>query len=164
VETPFSGALPGLVISLHRKAFMKRVYARPAFSAGFLAVLVLAGCSSAKIKTHPVNGKIQLADGDIAVLEKSSVELMQDADPTLRPSGVIQRDGRFQIKTFHDGEFLVGAPEGIYKARIILADESDEGVPKRKGDPIHRRFLDFQTSGLSITVPSSDVTLSLTKK
>jgi hypothetical protein len=143
---------------------MKRLQAQPVPFACFLAMLVVSGCSDAKVKTHPVNGKIQLADGDVAVLEKSSVELMPDADSTMRPSGVIQRDGSFQIKTFHDGEFLVGAPEGGYKARIILADESDEGVPQRKGDPIHRRFLDFQTSGLSITVPSSDVTLALSKK
>jgi hypothetical protein len=39
-----------------------------------------------------------------------------------------------------------------------------EGVPKRKGNPFHPRYLDFEKSGLSITVPSSDYAVVLSKK
>jgi len=130
----------------------------------FLALLIVTGCSGAKIKTHPVAGKVELTDGDVAILKGSHIEFAQDADSTVRSSGVIGQDGSFRLKTFHKGEFLTGAPEGNYKARIILGDESDEGVPKRKGNPIHTRYLDFSTSGLSFTVPSGDVKVSLSKK
>jgi hypothetical protein len=58
----------------------------------------------------------------------------------------------------------INTTERKYKARIVLADQSDEGVPKRKGNPIHPRFLNFATSGLTFTVPSGDLTVSLSKK
>jgi hypothetical protein len=143
---------------------MDLLLARSARMECCLALLILAGCSGAKIKTHPVDGKVELKDGDVALLKGSHIELMQDADSTIRSSGVIGQDGSFHLKTFHDGQFRTGAPAGTYKARIILADESDEGVPKRKGNPIHPRYLDFSTSGLSFTVPSGNVTVSLSKK
>jgi hypothetical protein len=127
-------------------------------------LLALNGCSNQKIKTHPVVGKIVQSGGDVAILKGSTVELMQDGDSTIRSSGVIAQDGSYQLKTFREGEFLTGAPEGTYKARIILADESDEGVPKRKGNPIHPRYLDFEKSGLQVTVPSEDYTISLSSK
>ena len=71
-----------------------------------------AGCSASKIKTHPVAGKVELSGGDVALLKGSSIELMQDADPTIRASGPLDNAGRFQVKTFHSGEFVSGAPAG----------------------------------------------------
>jgi len=129
-----------------------------------LALLVLTGCSAGHIKTYPVKGKVELKDGDVQMLTGSHVEFKHETDPDLRPTGKIASDGTFRVQTLHKGIILPGAPEGKYQARIILADESDEGVPKRKGDPFHRRFLDFQTSGLSVAVPSSDVTVSLSRR
>jgi len=59
---------------------------------------------------------------------------------------------------------LEGAPEGKYKARINLADPSDEGVPKRKGDPINKKYYDFSASKLTVTVPGGEYNVSLSKK
>jgi len=129
-----------------------------------LAVDLLVGCASKGVKTHPVRGKVELKDGDVALLTGSNVEFMQEADPLIRPSGKIDAGGSFTVQTLHQGKILPGVPEGKYKARIILGDESDEGVPKRKGAVIHKRFLEFETSGLSFTVPSSDFTVSLSRK
>lgn len=129
-----------------------------------LIFVILAGCSNEGVKTYPVRGKVEIKDGDAALLEGSHVELMHESQELLRPSGKITSSGAFTVETLHEGQILSGAPEGKYKARIILADESDEGVPKRKGDPVHKRFLDFQTSGLSFTVPSGDYTVSLSRK
>jgi hypothetical protein len=129
-----------------------------------LALVLLAGCSGQSVKTHAVSGKIAIKDGDVAILTGSSIEMKSDADETVRPIGNLDASGNFTLKTLHQGEILPGAPEGKYKARIILGDESDEGVPKRKGNPIHQRFLEFETSGLTVTVPSGDYTVSLTKK
>jgi len=124
----------------------------------------LSGCASSGVKVYPVKGKVEIKDGDVAILTGSNVELMQESDPLLRPSGKIEADGGFSLQTLHEGKILPGAPEGKYKARIILGDESDAGVPKRKGDPIHKRFFDFETSGLTVTVPSGDYTVSVSKK
>ena len=89
---------------------------------------------------------------------------MQEADSGIRPSGKITSSGGFSLQTLLGGKLLSGAPEGKYKVRIILADESDEGVPKRKGDPISKKYYDFATSGLTMTIPGGDYNLSLSKK
>jgi hypothetical protein len=129
-----------------------------------LAAVMLCGCSSAGLKTYPVKGKVQIKDGDVALLTGGHIELKHDSDETLRPSGKITPDGDFAMETLHQGRVLPGAPEGSYKARIVLGDESDPGVPKRKRDPVHRKFLDFETSGLSLKVPSGDYNVSLSQK
>jgi len=131
---------------------------------GCSLLMFVAGCGSKGPKTHPVVGKVQIKDGDVAILTGSAVELKHESDEYLRPMGNIDSTGKFTVKTLIKGEILSGAPEGKYQARIILGDPSDEGVPKRKGDPIHRRFFDFQTSGLAVTIPSSDYTISVSKK
>jgi len=123
-----------------------------------------SGCSRPSVKTYPVTGKVQITDGDTSLLAGSHVELMHETDQALRPTGKITPSGDFKIETLYQGRILPGAPEGTYKARIILGDESDEGVPKRKGDPIHRRYFDFQTSGLTAKVPSGDYNISLSRK
>ena len=135
---------------------------RAAFVA--FAIVLLAGCPAASIKTHPIVGKVELKDGDVELLKGSHVELRQETDPLILPSGRITAGGTFTVQTLYQGEILSGAPEGKYKARIILGDESDEGVPKRPPNLLHPRFLDFDKSGLTFTVPSSDYSVSLSRK
>ncbi len=129
-----------------------------------VGLIVLTGCSGGGPKTHAVSGKVEIKDGDATILTGSNVEMMLETDETMRASGKIDSAGAYKVQTQHEGKILAGAPEGKYKVRIVLGDESDEGVPKRKGNPIHPRFLDFATSGLSFTVPSGDYTVSLSKK
>src|SRR5688572_30500176 len=104
-----------------------------------LALLGLAGCGGGGIKTYPVRGKVVLADGDVKELAGSHVEFMLESDPLVRSNGIIGPDGSFQMETLHEGKILRGAPEGTYKARIIPGDPDDEGVPKRRGQPVHAR-------------------------
>ena len=54
------------------------------------------------------------------------MELQHETDEALRPSGNIDAAGNFLVKTTYKGEVLEGAPEGRYKARIVLADSSDD--------------------------------------
>jgi hypothetical protein len=135
-----------------------------AIASGMVAVVVLSGCSSGGPKTHAVRGKVEIKDGDVVILTGSNLEMMLETDETMRANGRIDSDGSFEVQTQHEGKILAGAPEGKYRVRIILGDESDEGVPKRKGNPIHPRYFSFETSGLSFTVPAGDYTVSLSKK
>jgi hypothetical protein len=139
-------------------------FAVRAVAAGMLAFVVFTGCSGGGPKTHAVRGKVEIKDGDVTILTGSNVEMMLETDETLRANGRIDAEGAFEVQTQHDGKILTGAPEGKYKVRIILGDESDEGVPKRKGNPIHPRYLSFETSGLSFTVPAGDYSVSLATK
>jgi hypothetical protein len=132
---------------------------------GVATALALSGCSGSKLGTHAVAGQVTMQDGDVAALAASHVEFMQLADPLIRASGKISPDGRFVMETLHEGVVHKGVPEGKYKARIVLADEGDEGVPKRGGrSPVHRRFLDFDASKLEFQVPGGDYTVKLTAK
>ena len=135
-------------------------------AASALSLLLLFGCSGSGIKTHPVSGKVNVKDGDAAMLTGSTVQLVREDDETIRPYGNIDASGSFTVKTPYKGEVVQGAPAGKYKARLMLGDESDEGVPSRKGkgNVIHPRFLEFDKSGLSMTVPSGDYTVSVSKK
>ena len=93
------------------------------------------------------------------------VELMLDTDPTVRSDGLIEPDGSFTLQTLHQGQVLRGAPAGSYKARIILPEPEDGGGRKGRPAPVHSRYLDFKTSGLSVTVPTSgSVTLTVSRK
>jgi len=129
-----------------------------------MVLVGLAGCSRPAIKTHPIRGTLVLAGGDVKLLTGSFVEFMLESDPLVRASGKITPEGRFVMETIHKDQVLPGAIEGNYKARIVLADEDDEGVPKGRGIPVHKRFLDFATSGLSFAVPAKgDITISVSK-
>jgi hypothetical protein len=133
--------------------------------AAAMAFPLLTGCpSGSAIKTHPVEGTVALAEGDIGLLKGSHVDLRHVTDDTLRPSGKINEGGSFSLETLYQGQILPGAPEGKYKVRIGLADESDDGIPKRPPNLLHRRYLDFETSGLSIEVPGGNYSLQLSRK
>jgi len=128
------------------------------------ALCQVAGCSSQSVKTFPVAGKVEIKDGDVALLTNSYVEFKSEKDDSIRPSGIIDASGSFSIKTQYQGNVLPGAPEGTYQVRFVLADPTEEGVPKRKGDPIHKKYYEYATSKLTTTVPGGDYKFSLSKK
>jgi hypothetical protein len=132
--------------------------------AAFLALIAIAACDSGAIKTHPVEGRVQLDGGDVALLKGSNIEYMQQADPMIRPTGIIAADGSFAMKTLYQGEMLNGAPAGNYQARIILADEGEAEIPKRPPKLIHSRYLDFATSKLTFAVPGEKYIVTLSGK
>ncbi|HEY2413706.1 MAG TPA: hypothetical protein VGI40_15760 [Pirellulaceae bacterium] len=137
---------------------------RASAALSIFSLLLALGCSSSGIKTHTVAGKVEIKDGDAAILTGSTVELKHESDEAIRPYGNIDSNGKFALKTMVKGKLLSGAPTGKYQARIILADPSDEGVPKRNGDPINKKYYDFATSGLTMAIPGGDYNVSLSKK
>ncbi len=138
---------------------------RAAGVAAALALFALVGCGSGGPPTHAVRGKVVVEGGDIKPLVGSSVELELESDPKVRASGPIHEDGSFELGMLHEGKSLVGALAGKYRARIVPGGEDEDLAKWAKRRPIHPRFEDFKTSGLTITVPpSGDITLKLSKK
>lgn len=127
-------------------------------------VTCLAGCGTGRIRTYPVSGKVELAEGNLDLLADSTIEFMQVADPLVRSSGRIDVSGAFHMETLYQGEILSGVPEGEYKARIIVSDEDEDGNPKRGPSPVHKRFLDFESSGWSLVVPGGEASFQASKK
>jgi hypothetical protein len=129
-----------------------------------LALLGPAGCGKGKPKTYPVKGKVEFVDGKIEALAESNVEFQLEGESKVRAYGKIEPDGRFVMQTFHEGKSLPGAPEGTYRARILLPtdeEESEDDAPRRP-TPVHPRFLQFETSNLTFKVPvDGDITVTV---
>jgi hypothetical protein len=116
--------------------------------------LLAAGCSQADLpgpKTVPVEGKIvftkggtpaDLADVGVAI-QLQSVEM-----PDLQAVGEIEPDGSFTVATQLDEGMKRGAVPGKHRVRLN-ADESGARL-------VAPRFLEYETSGIQITVPSAD--------
>lgn len=117
-------------------------------------LLLATGCGAGP-KTHPVQGRLEIAGGATEVLAGHTIELALDADPQIRAAGTIQDDGTFAVETIHSGMVLQGALPGAYKARIVLGDD-DPAKRKLAQKSLPARYLDFEKSGLSLAVPSAD--------
>lgn len=128
-----------------------------------MGLLGLAGCGANGPRTHPVEGSIRLAGGNVADLGGSYLEAALEGDDTVRASGQIQEDGRFILETLHGGKVRKGTQEGTYKVRIVLNDD-DPKARRRAAQAIAPRYLKFDTSGLTIQVPSEEVNLEVRKK
>jgi hypothetical protein len=127
-------------------------------------LLGLLGCGGDGPVTHAVSGKVEVSGGDVKDLAGGYVEAALTTDPTLRASGEIQEDGSFILETLHNGVTLRGAREGTYQVRLILPD-NDKGRLRRAQELVAPRFLQFKTSGLTLTVPPPDeVSLLVSKR
>jgi len=122
----------------------------------------LVGCGPAGPKTHPIRGKVQLANADVKVLAGSHVEAVLETDTFVRASGEIQEDGGFVLQTLHKGEILDGALEGRFQVRIILNDD-DAKLRRQAARAVAQRYLNARTSGVTLDVPTTnDVSITLT--
>ena len=127
----------------------------------FVVCVALAGCGQGGPKTYPVQGRVEVPNGDVAALAGSTVEAALDGDPTVRAAGTIEPDGTFALETLHAGEIKKGAVPGTYKVRVILTDD-DPAARKRAAKAVHPKALKFETSGLTLQVPPpSEVRLEL---
>jgi hypothetical protein len=124
-----------------------------------LAIPALAGCGGGppKIEGTAVRGKVVYkGKGKVAQLAQGKVRLRTNADPNLVIVGIIEEDGTFTIGASAPGKSAGGVPAGQYKARIEPPLD-DEGRPRRV---VHPRYMDFDKSGLTVTVPPpGEVTL-----
>ena len=111
------------------------------------AGLMTLGCGQTGPETHPVSGRVVLTGGDAGQLAGHHIEAVMDSDPTVRASGVIGPDGTFALETLHAGEVRKGAIAGRYQARVVPAEENEEGKKLQK-PPVAPRHLKFETSGL----------------
>jgi hypothetical protein len=122
----------------------------------------ISGCGSG-ITTYPVEGDLEIVRGEVAPLSGSVVEAVLDGDPTVRASGEISPEGQFRLETLHAGQIVKGAPQGVYKARIVLSDD-DKNQRRLAAKAVAPRYFKFDTSGMMFTVPSNErIVLKATK-
>ena len=116
------------------------------------ALFLLTGCSQSGPSVHPVKGQIQLG-GDATPLAGHTIEVALASDRQVRASGEIRPDGNFQLESLLEGKIRRGALEGKYVARLVLADD-DLRHKQATVAGIDPRYLQFESSGLSLEVPA----------
>lgn len=124
---------------------------------GFAFILIIgavAGCGGSNI--YPVEGKIAYPDGKPAVeLAGGSVEF----DPVEGKEGArgqVNADGSFRLGTFNPED---GVVPGRYRV-CIQPPLPELDRPARQVLP--RRYEDFQTSGLQVTIKPERNSITLT--
>ena len=135
-----------------------------ALCAGLALPLVLAGCGSSGPKVYPVQGKVVFKGkgGNMRHLIGGKVRFRSTSDAGLTAVGSIEDDGVFSMAAIQNEKGLTGVPAGAYKARVELPRSEDDDAPRV---PIHPKYLDFDKSGLEVTVPTQgDVILEVEKR
>ncbi len=62
----------------------------------------------------------------------------------------------FELKAWWTGKLVRGAREGIYQARIVIADD-DYTHKAQAAKVIPKKYFSFETSGLTVQLPSTDI-------
>lgn len=108
--------------------------------AGGLFVVALIGCGSSEgPKLSPVRGKVfygdKPAEGAVVVFQPKS----KDTQNTTAPTGTVQADGSFTLRTYPHGE---GAPPGEYTVLVTWyppdarqKENAKNKLPARYSDP-----------------------------
>lgn len=131
----------------------------------FIITLLICsyGCSSDKVPTYPVSGRVQFADGE--PVRTGTIELESKEHGT-SATGTIQEDGTFVLGTYTPND---GAAAGKHRAIVVQLIIGD-GITKHTRD--HGRTVpplygDYDSSPLLVEVqaiPQNEVILSLPDK
>lgn len=116
------------------------------------ATAAVAGCEPQGPKLHPVSGRVTLKDG--TPVKFGHVILHADADQGNATREISQgtiRDGEYTIMT----GMKPGAVAGAYKVSIEAAAEVDEKNPYFTRWFAHEKYVNPDTSGLTMQVVES---------
>lgn len=123
---------------------------------GLLALAVstvaLLGCSQNET-AQSVKGKVVVTDRPTALprLAGGQVRFQSTTIPNVGASGTIDDDGSFSVTMYKEGK-SESLPPGEY--RVVVEPPLDEEKKFRLG-VVHSRFIQFETSPLLVTVPST---------
>ncbi|MBA2112967.1 hypothetical protein [Bremerella alba] len=112
-----------------------------------LSFISLVGCE-ASVATHPVSGKVVLADGSPVGGGIIKFRTKSDEGETVKAHGQIQPDGSFQLTTFQDGD---GALEGEHEA-ILFSPATGDGHNAVAAPNFPTKYRKYETSGLKFQV------------
>ncbi len=125
-----------------------------------IVLLALAtGCNGGQPNA---TGHVTLPEGSAFVFAGDTLELRAKQDLQQIAFGQLNPDGSFRIESLVDGKLVRGAREGIYQARIVIADD-DYTHKAQAAKVIPKKYFSFETSGLTVQLPSTDIQLKLSK-
>lgn len=131
-----------------------------------IVIVLTVGCSSGddvegRMKVYPVSGVVKVAgqpaDGARVVFYGATPEL--SGPGTVSPAAVTDENGVFQLQSYEPGD---GAPMGQFNVTVSWPEEVPEGVDpevNRPKDRLKNRYLNPETSGLTVNVPEGGIEL-----
>ena len=127
-----------------------------------LLCLFFVGCGDGNPATYPVEGQVRFEDGTVPRF--GSIEFFNE-ELEVNARGKIDRDGKFTVCTYTDGD---GAVEGNHKIVIIqltsgaLVTKSNTIVEHDHGKLIDSSYLDYRTSDLECNITRGENKVELT--
>ncbi len=121
---------------------------------------IAIGCNSSEFK--PLRGKVLLPSEIDFQFADDVIELRSKSNPQQLAFGEIQADGSFEVQSLKQGEIVNGARPGSYEARFVIADD-DYSHKKLASRLISKRYLRFESSGLTVDIPNDGVVLQLVR-
>ena len=115
-------------------------------------MFVFGGCSSGRLPTYPVSGKVVFPDGSPAHV--GTVEF-RSREHGIQARGEIGIDGRFQLTTYKDGDGAVAGTHDCVVVQLVIVEGIANFRPSTEG-VVHPRFGSYSTSGLSCEVSAAD--------
>lgn len=104
-------------------------------------------------KVQPVNGVVQFEGRPIAGAQVTLVPKDTQFPATIRPQGITNADGRFDLGTFDKAD---GAPAGEYGVSVVWHPLVDKGSGPTRGDNVlPAKYSQPDTSGLTVTIESA---------
>lgn len=112
-----------------------------------LCLISIAGCES-PVATHPVTGKVVLANGTPVGGGIIKFRTTSQEGETVKAHGQIQADGSFELTTFDEGD---GALEGDHEVILFSPATSDGGGAAATAN-FPQKYRKYETSGLQFHV------------
>ncbi|PQO27289.1 carboxypeptidase regulatory-like domain-containing protein [Blastopirellula marina] len=112
------------------------------------ALIIFSGCETPGLPTYPVQGQVQFEDG--TPVRSGYVETIS-REHRVNARGKIQRDGSFELTTFHEADGAVAGPHDVIVVQFLGSEKASQ-INHDHGEVVSTRFADYAQSGLSMNV------------
>ncbi len=111
-------------------------------------LLGVTGCGSDRIRTYPVHGRVEFADGE--PVRQGTIEL-ESIETGTTATGTIQPDGSFVLGTFASDD---GAAAGEHRAIVVQLIVADGTIRHTldHGRAVPPEYGNYKESRLAVTV------------
>ncbi len=113
--------------------------------AAFLSML--SGCSD-RLKTYPVNGKVQFKSG--SPVRVGTIEL-KSRQHNIHSRGTLNPDGTFTLTTYEDGDGAIAGKHDCVIVQFVMTEGLQSHRPSAIG-VVDRRYNSYTTSGITVDI------------
>ncbi|MFY7894079.1 MAG: hypothetical protein ACOVOJ_15405 [Pirellula sp.] len=113
-----------------------------------IAVSMVVGCNSGRLKTYPLEGQVVFEDGSpvkVGTVETKAV------GKSVQATGQIATDGSFTLSTYRPNDGAIAGEHAVVIVQFIPIEEIPNYRPSTMG-VVHRKHASYNTSGLTMNV------------